>query len=229
MCKGTGLAARQLLAVSFITHLSLKWCFDQPLQGPQTPARSFISTETIMSIPMLSRVPGQLLPHWCGITPTIWCQQWITYVNVILGPATVGSVHWKEQRESKDQDSSQQKMWAMWAAHFFQTNSITPEWNPNLLPKHLLGNDSDINGQSPIFTGGRRKGTTKRKSGGGNEVTRSSWELVGPVSDFPSAWTCCTCQSNTAKSTVKHSLSCHLNWSGSNLRASSLLNRRSRK
>lgn len=91
----------------------------------------------------------------------------------------------------------------MCVTHFFQTNSITPEWNPNLLPNHLLGNDSDINGQSSIFAGGRRKGTTNRKSGGGNEGTSSFWYLIGPASDFPSAWACCTCQSNTAKSTVK--------------------------
>lgn len=74
----------------------------------------FISTETIMSIPTLSRVPGQLPHHRCGITATIW---WITYANVILLPAPVGSVNQKEQRESKDQDSSQQKTSGLCVLH----------------------------------------------------------------------------------------------------------------
>lgn len=117
----------------------------------------------------------------------------------------------------------------MCVAHFFQSNSITPKWIPNLLPNNFLGNDSDIDGRSPIFAGGRRKGTTNRKSGGGNEVMGNFWGLVGPVSDFPSACACCTWRSNSTKSTDKHPLSCHLNWSASSLTASSLLNRRKRR
>lgn len=69
---------------------------------------------------------------------------------------------------------------------------------------------------------GKKKKDSKQEKQGGNKAVGSSWKPVGQVSDFHCASDCCTCPSIT----VKCSLSCHWNHSGSSPRVNSLPKRK---
>lgn len=71
----------------------------------------------------------------------------------------------------------------------------------------------------------KKKKDSKQEKQGGNEAVGSSWKPVGQVSDFHCASDCCTCPSIT----VKCSLSCHWNHSGSSPRVNSLPIRKKRQ
>lgn len=184
MFKGTGLAASQLLAVSFITRLSPHWCFDQPLQGPQTPARRFYfhrnhPVNSHVAQCSLAAPTSQVWDHSHYLVSAVdhFCQCHPSAST--CGVCTLRGAEGKQRSTFK----STENMWIMCVAHFFLSNSITPEWNSQSTPKSFARERVRHKWAEPYFCRWEKKRDNQQDIGRGKwghkELLRTCWSSQG--------------------------------------------------